>query len=272
MQLLLLSILAVAPSTVLGDGVKFTSPAGGATFAAGASFDVEWADDGGSPDLSQLGTIAAIQIYFGGKNIGNDAVAVGACTTAADQEVSVKTIQCNAPAGASAQSVTNGFFLGMTSNIVDGGTIINFSSRFSVTGLIGTNAPTTAAVTAAGAIAGVDDVPAEINSASNNAAASGTVAEGVFGTPYQSQTGLTKYAPMQPIPPTKITAKGYSRLYPTSKFSIASNWMPPPSILTTITASQTSTVQSIENTVAPVPGPSASRDADMAKYLARWKD
>jgi len=72
---------------------------------------------------------------------------------------------------------------------------------------------------------------------------------GEFTVPYRLQTGLTKYASMQPVPPTKITAKQFTPLNPTSAFVKATTMLPPPTIVTTITASQTFSVESIEYTV-----------------------
>ncbi|KAK4981879.1 hypothetical protein LTR28_002912 [Elasticomyces elasticus] len=83
-----------------------------------------------------------------------------------------------------------------------------------------------------------------------------------------NNAGLTRYAPMQPVPPTKITAKSPTPLYPTSAYVIATTWLPIPTIVKTVTASQTFNVKSMENTAAPAAMPSN----DMAKFLARWKD
>ena len=101
----------------------------------------------------------------------------------------------------------------------------------------------------AGATAG----PATENGVSNGAAAGGAGGAGgdtgPFTVPYQLQTGLTKYAPMQPVPPTKITVKNFTPLHPTSAFSIATTYLALPTIVTTVTASQTFSFSSIENTV-----------------------
>jgi hypothetical protein len=67
---------------------------------------------------------------------------------------------------------------------------------------------------------------------------------------YTMQTGLTRYAPMQPIPATKITAKNTKPMHPTSKFDIAKTFLPIPSIATTLTQSQTFSVSSRENDVS----------------------
>ena len=126
-----------------------------------------------------------------------------------------------------------------------GGTVINYSSRFTLTGMVGTFPADV--VTGISGITGTAG-PATVNNVNNNAN-SAAGASGEFTVPYQSQTGLTKYAPMQPVPPTKITAKTATPLHPTSAFSIASTYLPNPSVLTTLTASQTFSVSSMENTV-----------------------
>lgn len=74
-------------------------------------------------------------------------------------------------------------------------------------------------------------------------------AAGDYGVEYTMQTGLTRYAPMQPVPPTKITATNTKPLYPTSSVSIATTILPIPKIQTTLTQSQTYSVSSMENTV-----------------------
>ena len=100
---------------------------------------------------------------------------------------------------------------------------------------------------------------------------------------------------MQPVPPTKITAKTAKPLHPTSAVVMAKTKLPPPDVQTTITQKQTHKVSSIENTVcvgtgmrramfllrslvvdqwliekqvAAAPMPSD----DMDKFLRRWAD
>jgi hypothetical protein len=72
---------------------------------------------------------------------------------------------------------------------------------------------------------------------------------GEFGIPYNQQTGLTRYAPMQPLPPTSITAQNTSPLWPTSSVPIATTFLPIPSVQTTITQGATYLFTSHENTV-----------------------
>lgn len=127
-----------------------------------------------------------------------------------------------------------------------GGTVVNYSDRFTLTGMTGTFQPNVAAgiksTTGTGGPATENNVK---DSAKNGDGAGGQ------GTPYSLQTGLTKYAPMQRKPGTKITLKTASMQYPTSAFVLAKSPLPVPSQVTTITASVTYSVASIENPVCP---------------------
>ena len=145
----------------------------------------------------------------------------------------------------------------MTSTAKEGGTVINYSERFTITGMTGT---TTAAIQKAvtalgGSTAGpptVNDVAAGGNNVAPAPAPADTPAAGagVWGIPYGQQTGLTKYAPMQGVPPTQITQKSPTPKYPTSAFTVASAFLPPASIVTTLTEAQTFIAKSHANTVS----------------------
>lgn len=178
----------------------------------------------------------------------------------------------------------------MISTAKDGGTITNYSDRFTITGMKGNTPPQFLS-----AISGLSstDVPETQNNIAANAAAGADpaagaaagAAGGLYSIPYADQTGLTKYAPMQSVPPTKITMKGYKPLYPTSSYKIAKTALPPGTIATTITQSQTFSVAIQENTVSFLicgnldsanvlrqAAAQAGPQDDMAKFLARWKD
>ena len=127
-----------------------------------------------------------------------------------------------------------------------GGTITTYSDRFTITGMTGTVDPAIkSAVAAAGAA-----VPDTVDSTANNAAAAAGDPNANSGVPYAEQTGLIRYAPMQGVPPTKITKKDTKPLYPTSSYKIAVSFLPTPSATKTVTASQTFSADSMENTVS----------------------
>ena len=134
----------------------------------------------------------------------------------------------------------------MISVATAGGTVTNYSKRFTLTGMTGTFSQTvkTGLLTVSGTT-GPDTVNNVVAAAGNSA-----VEDGVWGTPYNLQTGLTKYAPMKPVPPTAITATNTSPLWPTSSVVLASTFLPIPSVLTTLTQPQTFRAASHANTVS----------------------
>jgi hypothetical protein len=130
-------------------------------------------------------------------------------------------------------------------SVASGGTITTFSDRFTITGMTGTTDPAfITAATAAG-----NTVPATVDQIANDAGAGAAAGAANSGVPYADQTGLMRYAPMQSVPPTKITKKDTKPLYPTSAYKIATAFLPTPSPTKTQTASQTFSADSMENTV-----------------------
>ena len=239
--------------------VLVTSPAAGAQVPAG-TIQIAFKDSGTAPALSAL-TTYTVSLVVG----GNDAASqtpLTTCVTSA-QFTTGSTATCTVGAGL-AGSTVNGFFLQFTSVASEGGTVINYSDRFTMTGMSGVTPAT--ALTGVQALGGATTGPPTQNNVNNgNAAAGGgggAAVGGDFTVPYNLQTGLTKYAPMQPVPGTKITAKSFTPLYPTSAYTVAKTWMPLPSVLTTLTQPQTMSVSSMENTVCAV------HDRDMLYVIA----
>jgi len=147
------------------------------------------------------------------------------------------------------QHSTHPSFLKMISVATAGGTITNFSPRFSLTGMTGSFPPNV--LTGLKTVTGTAGPATENNVAAANPGAGAGGPQGAgFAVPYTLQTGLTKYAPMQPLPPTKITAQNASPLWPTSAVTYAQTWLPRPSQVTTFTQSFTGSVSSMENTVS----------------------
>lgn len=128
-----------------------------------------------------------------------------------------------------------------------GGTIWTYSDRFTLTGMTGTFSA--AVIAANAAVVGTSGPPVVNNVGTANTPAA-SAAQGVYGTPYTLQTGLTKYAPMQPVPPSAITATNTAPLWPTSSVVLASTFLPIPSIVTTITQANTFSISSRANTVS----------------------
>lgn len=150
-------------------------------------------------------------------------------------------------------SIENAYFIKVIS-VATGGTVENFSDRFSISGMDGVfpAAVTTGLKTVTGTAG-----PATINNIAdtqNPAAGAGqgatpAVAAGEYTVAYTLQTGLTRYAPMPIMPPTKISAKNASPQWPTSSYTPYVQAAGSPNAVTTNTLTQTFSGQSIENTV-----------------------
>lgn len=141
-------------------------------------------------------------------------------------------------------------FVGMISTATAGGTVTNFSNRFTLTGMTGSFPPDV--IVSNKNIVGTAG-PATVNQvAEAPAAGKGTIDAGAWGTPYDEQLGPTRYAPMQPIPGTKITATNTKPLWPTSSVPIATTFLPPlgAKLVTTQTQPQTYKAASHANTVS----------------------
>ncbi|KAH6668804.1 hypothetical protein B0J14DRAFT_599350 [Halenospora varia] len=254
----LLALLGTAPFSVAIPIIS--SPAQGASVPGGTAFTVSWTDDGTAPAVADL-TSFTLQLTAG-TSTTNAVVWAAALTTFA---ASPAGLAVTIPLTASGSS-PSAYYWTMISTATAGGTVTTYSNRFSLTGMTGVfPAAVIAVLPVSGATAAV---PANVNAVAGQAAAPGTAAAGAWGTPYNLQTGLTKYAPMQPVPPTAITATNTAPLWPTSSVAFASTFMPIPSIVTTLTQVNTFSVSSHANTAAAASSPTN----DMQRFLARWKD
>ena len=135
-------------------------------------------------------------------------------------------------------------FLKIISPIATGGTVTNYSPRFSLTGMKGTFPPGVAA--GIKAASGTEGPPTE---KSEGGAPGANAPSASYAIPFASQSGQIFYAPMQKRPGSKITAKTISPAYPTSSFKLAKSPLPPPVPTTTFTASMTMSTSSHAHTV-----------------------
>jgi hypothetical protein len=253
-------VAALTLFTLVHADVEFITPKPGATLKGGGAIEIEWKDSGEAPSVSDLQTYELF--LCAGGNDAASMIQLTAITTAGQFAVGNKALG-TVGIGIGADT-KNAYFLKMISVAAAGGTVINYSPRFSLSGMTGSFPANV--VAGLKTIKGTDGPPSVNNVGQGGAS---TVVDGdLFKVPYTMQTGLTRYAPMQPVPPTKITKKKATPQHPTSAVDIARSILPIPKQQTTITQSQTFSVSSVENTV-----PAASMPTDdMAKFLARWKD
>ncbi|KAJ6263160.1 hypothetical protein Dda_1721 [Drechslerella dactyloides] len=247
--------------------VVFTAPVSGKAFPANKAFSVTWSDDGNDPKILTSSAFTLDLCTGSNANIlPLTTLVAGQTFSTAAGTVPVTVISTLAGPGAF-------YFLRITWTTADG-TVVNYSDRFSVTGMVGTWSPAQLAANGAGDT----DRPPAVHPAAAAAKAPDPAA-GQYGIPYNQQTGAIKYAPMQPRlvltaivgvlrPGSKITAKNMKRLNPTSAYTIFTTKGPQPLATTTITQPITYQQTTVVNEAAPAPMP----DDDMAKFLNRWKD
>lgn len=254
----LVALAALVP--YVSAGVEFTKPKAGAKLTAGSAIEVAWQEGGDGPELSDL---LSYELFLcAGGNAAADQTVLLSITTQGSFAVG-SSASGMVGVGVGEDKPANAYFLKMIAVAKTGGQLITYSDRFSYSGMSG--AFPASIKTGLAGISGTDGPDTEDQTTSGDATDS---VAGDYGVEYTMQTGLTRYAPMQPVPPTKITATNTKPLYPTSSVAIATTNLPVPKIQTTLTQSQTYSVSSMENTVAPAPNPTD----DMQKFLNRWKD
>ncbi|KIW11588.1 hypothetical protein PV08_10889 [Exophiala spinifera] len=270
--MILRSVLLVAASLLsfaLAD-VEVTSPAAGASLA-GLSLTVEWEDSGDTPKLADL---ASYQLFLcAGGNDEDEYVQLATLVTTGDFEKG-NSVTATLTPGLGA-NVQNAYFLKFIS-AATGGTVVNFSNRFSLTSMTGTFPA--AVTTGLKSVTGTKGPATQnnIQSAQNKAPAADPAVDtappngnSVYQVPYTLQTGSIRYAPMPPRAPTQITAKTASAQWPTSAWTVYKSNVGAPNAITTHTEVMTFSVSSREATVAAAGQPT---DAALQKFLNRWKD
>lgn len=151
-------------------------------------------------------------------------------------------------------NVKNAYFLKFIS-AATGGTVINFSDRFTLPSMSGTFPATVLqglqTVSGTAGPATQNDIQAAQAGAGAGAAGDSAPAAGAaeYNVPYTLQTAAIRYAPMPPTAQTKITAKNASPQWPTSAYTVYKGIAGSPNAATTHTAQQTFSVSSREATV-----------------------
>lgn len=237
-----LSLLATVLQFASAD-VQFTSPAAGATLPGGGAITVTWQDSGVAPSIADLSTYQLF-LCAGGNDAGSfiQLAAVTTTGTFANGNSAEGTF-----AATIGGSTANAYFFKIISVDTTGGTVTNYSPRFTLSGMTGTFPQSV--IDGLQAVTGTAGPPTE-NDVGGAAAASSGGATGSYALPWSMQTGLTKYASMQPYPPTKITMKTKTPLFPTSPYTVATTFMSRPTILTTLTQAVTWGFSQEENPVS----------------------
>ncbi|EPS38348.1 hypothetical protein H072_8054 [Dactylellina haptotyla CBS 200.50] len=248
-------LAALLPCNVLGE-IVFTNPVAGKSFAGSSAVKVTWKDDGNDPVTTQAG-LFTLDLCVGSNAEIYPLVTLGTPGLTFAAAANTQTVTIPATIG----GIGPYYFLRMTWTTTTG-TVINYSDRFTMSGMTGVF---TAAMTAANAI-GDTDRPEAVHPVEAQAAPDPN--GGQYAVPYNEQTGPVKYAPMQPRPGTQITAKNTKRLHPTSAYTVFTAKGGPPKVQTTMTQPITYQLTTVINEAPAAPMP----DDAMQRFLNRWKD
>lgn len=140
----------------------------------------------------------------------------------------------------------NGWYYVQVMALTEDGHTIQYSPRFQLTGMAGARTPkwvTDTEQPQREVRMTTLDILAEMNSYS-------------FAVPYQSQSGLARFAPMQTQPPTKVTKTAWSMRHPTSSVSYFKTRKRGREQLTTVTPGWSYGLPSEWNDAAPARPPS----------------
>ncbi|EWC44473.1 hypothetical protein DRE_06741 [Drechslerella stenobrocha 248] len=248
----LLLAAAVAPAAVHAE-VLFSTLAG-KSFTGGRTFTVSWKDDGNEPKLV-VNNAFTLDLCTGSNSdiYPLTTLVAGQTFLGAQGTASVNVLPGIAGNGAS-------YFLRMTWTAAEG-TVVNYSQRFAMTGMVGVFTPPQIQANAVG-----DTTPPKAEHPVRPLVLDPE--GGQYAVPYNQQSGDVRYAPMQPRPGSVITANKMKRLNPTSAYTVFTTKGPAPGVTTTVTQPMTYALTTVVNEAEPAPMP----DDDMARFLNRWKD
>ncbi|RVX74815.1 hypothetical protein B0A52_01092 [Exophiala mesophila] len=255
-------LTALLASYTLAD-VAILSPKPGDTIT-GLSLDIEWEDSGKTPALKDL---ASFQVFLcAGGNTDANYIQLATLVQAGDF-ADASTVRVPLTAGWGGDD-KNAYFLKFISAAA-GGTVINYSDRFTLASMTGTFPASVQAGlrTVTGTAGPVDVNNVQAAAAPPLAVPSAGAAE--YNVPYTLQSGSIRYAPMPTKAGTKITAKNPRMQFPTSAYTVYKKVAGPPDAESTLTAPETHTVKSVEPTIPPAAMPA---DGNAQKFLNRWRD
>ncbi|KKK13859.1 hypothetical protein ARAM_001536 [Aspergillus rambellii] len=224
-------------STVLAD-IEFTVPNSTTTLKGGDVVTAMWKDSGKAPRISEL---VQYDLFL---CAGGDDPAIYEDVALLMQDVALargNSVSFAIDPKFSGND-TNAYFLKMVASGPDA-FVVNFSERFTLTDMTGSFPPRLQAT------------KSDFSTDTEDILQKRRVVVDPFTVPYSLQTGPTRYAPMAKRPGTAIATTSPVPQYPASPYNIATHYLEPATVLTTLTATDTRTLIDMENTAAPAPNP-----------------
>ncbi|KAK9379602.1 uncharacterized protein V2V93DRAFT_373156 [Kockiozyma suomiensis] len=251
--------------------VSFTSPVAGKSYAVADGITLKWKDDGNTPDISTF-TSSTILLLTGSNA---DLIPV----TTVVEDAAYSTLDGTYSVTISPGVAANGVFLIQMTSVISNGPayVINYTPRFQLTGMTGTIVADDG---------GDTDPPAQAYypvASGTASTASNAIPTDPFEVPYNDQaTWLTRYAPMQVQPGSKVTATNTDPLFSSTSWSVFKTFASPASQLTTTTTGYDYTLTSVINgaptALSPADDGGSHQDSHNGvsqkrkKLIRRWDD
>lgn len=233
--------LSLLFATVFGD-VSISKPTKGATYKVSgstATVPVSWIESNADPELSEIETYS-FTICTGSNS---DINGIKTLKKVSASDITDDSYDLEIPASIGEDG---NYFIQIYAAVKSGGYTINYSQRFTLSGMTGS--------TEASGSGDPPDGQTSLDSGST-ATSTGDISKS-FSIFYTSQTGKTRYAPMQMQPGTTVTQSTWSRKYQTSSVSYFTTIKNTASQLSTITPGWSYTMSSAVNYATPAEDPS----------------
>ncbi|PYH95366.1 beta-1,6-glucan biosynthesis protein [Aspergillus ellipticus CBS 707.79] len=268
----IVSCVILLISTTLAN-VEFTSPTIGSIIKAGDVVTAHWRDSDTSPRISEL-LQYNLYLCVGGETAGSYedvALLIKDAVFARGNSVSFR-IDANAGGDNG-----NAYYLKMVASGPEA-SVLTYSDRFTLTSMSGESS---SPITSSKIYPLTNSTDFSVIENDGHEKLRKRQVEGAYTIPYHLQTGPTRYAPMAKKPGSTIPARSPTPQFPASAYTIATTYLPPATVQVTLSASLTYSVASVENTentklnVLAIPKASPaphSQDAQMKRFLERWKD
>lgn len=244
---LIFTTLSVLITTVVGD-VSISKPTKGSSYTVSGSnvqVAITWTESNANPKLSDIESYSFTLCT--GPNTDIDGLEdTLKKVSASDVDDNTYTLSIPASAGADGS-----YYIQVYATTSDGYTI-NYSQRFTLKGMTGSKDPS------GGDEASPPDGRTSINAGDETSTLAASDLSKSFSLFYTSQTGKTRYGPMQTQPGSSISASSWTRKYQTSSVSYFSTLKHSAQVLSTITPGWSYTMSSAVNYASPAPNPSVA--------------
>lgn len=240
------SILVLLQGYAALADVSISKPKKGSSYSASsgsASVQVTWIESNATPKLSDI-SLYKFTICTGPNN---DIDGIKSIKKVDASDVDGYSITLSIPSTVGADG---SYYIQVYAETDDGGYTIHYTERFTLEDMTGTLKPSGEDETSS------PDAETSVNGGDDTTTIAASDLSKSFSVYYTSQTGKTRYAPMQTQPGSTITASTWTRRFPTSAVTYYTSLSTSLAQVSTITPGWDYTISSAVNWASHAPNPS----------------